>query len=152
MSSIVSRIVHEVARTLSESNRKKQNDTCRKHQHRGNHPLRKNSGITRIQRSCCYCSNSFSCHIYLLEKWITVCNKPESQAGIVGSQRAVDSIYYLPRIVCIGNIKAGLLTYGSEQKHLPKNKHCVYFQWLMFLFFPITVTRIVPESHGIPCF
>jgi hypothetical protein len=72
-------------------------------------------------------------------------------SGKMGSQQAVDSSHYLPRIVCFGNIKAGLLTYGSEQKRLPKNKHCVYFQWLKSLYFPITVTRIVPESHGIPC-
>jgi hypothetical protein len=82
---------------------------------------------------------------------IAVCNKQERKAVIVGSQQAVDSSFYLPRIVCFGNIKAGLLTYGSEQKRLPKNKYFAYFQWLMFLFFPITVTRIVPESHGIPC-
>ena len=75
-------------------------------------------------------------------------NREDKQKWI-WPQQAVDSSHYLPRTVCL-EISRQVSWLMRVKQRLPKNQHCVNFQWLIFLSFPITVTRIASEPHGIP--
>ena len=70
----------------------------------------------------------------------------------MGPQEAVDSNYYLPRIACYGLYQGWSPDLWMLTK-TPSQKKTLHFFSVAYVFiFPITVTRIVPDSHEIPCY
>ena len=53
----------------------------------------------------------------------------------MGPQEAVDSNYYLPRIACYGLYQGWSPDLWMLTKTPSQKKRCIFFQWLMFLFF-----------------